>query len=94
MGQSHCNNANNTASGLHQTSPPPGSCNNSLCAGGNNGISNGVGTSNHSNIASFSNISAMTSGAGDLLSASVGLGNTSSLLNGKEYFKDICCEGK
>jgi len=83
MNQSHsCNNANPSASGLHQTSPPPGGCNNSMCTGGNNGLSNGVGTPNHSNIAPFSDISAMTSGAGDLLSASVGLGNTSSLLNG------------
>ena len=44
---------------------------------------NGIGTPNHSSLANFSDISGMSSGAGDLLGASVGLGNNGSLLNGK-----------
>merc|ERR1712223_458305 len=43
---------------------------------------NGIGTPNHSSLANFSDISGMSSGAGDLLGASVGLGNNGSLLNG------------
>jgi len=43
-----------------------------------------MGTPNHTNLAPFSDISGMTSGAGDLLSASVGLGNGGSLLNGND----------
>ena len=83
INQAHsCNNTNSTTTGLHQTSPPPqGGCNNSLCAGGS---SNGVGTPNHSSIAPFSDISGMTSGAGDLLGATIGMGNNTSMLNGNE----------
>ena len=76
-----CNNTNSTTSGLHQTSSPPGGCNNSLCGGGS---TNGVGTPNHSSIAPFSDISGMPSGAGDLLGATIGLGNSTSILNGNE----------
>ena len=45
-----------------------------------------MGTPNHTNLAPFSDISGMSSGAGDLLSASVGLGNGASLLNGNLIF--------
>ena len=45
-----------------------------------------MGTPNHTNLAPFSDISGMSSGAGDLLSASVGLGNGASLLNGNSIF--------
>jgi hypothetical protein len=53
-----------------------------LCAGGS---PNGVGTPNHSSIAPFSNISGMSSGAGDLMGATIGMGNNSSMLNGNDY---------
>ena len=45
-----------------------------------------MGTPNHTNLAPFSDISGMSSGAGDLLSASVGLGNGATLLNGNSIF--------
>ena len=80
INQSHsCNNTNSNVSGLHHQQPatPPGGCS-------HNGLSNGMGTPNHTNLAPFSDISGMSSGAGDLLSASVGLGNGGSLLNGND----------
>ena len=79
INQSHSyNNQSSGTPGLHQTSSPPGG---SLCTGAN--ITNGIGTPNHSSLANFSDISGMSSGAGDLLGTSVGLGNNGSLLNGK-----------
>ena len=86
INQAHsCNNSNSTTSAFpSQTSPPPGGCNNSLCGGGS---ANGIGTPNHASIAPFSDISGMTSGAGDLLGSTVGIGNTTSMLNGNELLK-------
>ena len=80
-----CNNPNYSASGLHQqpSTPPGGGCNNSLCAGGSSGLINGVGAGSHSNLTPFSDISVMTSGAGDLLGVTSGMGNGTSMLNGK-----------